>query len=204
MTSTSADLVVRGEAIERLYGNFIEKRYLVNRRYQRKLIWTVDEKREFIDSIIKGYPVPIILLAESLRREEKVFEIIDGMQRLDAIFSFVENKYSFQGKFFDLNSIALTKSYLDSGSLTQKKPILERDKCVAIASYVLPLSVYEFSDDAQVDTIFRRINSGGRQLSKQELRSAGAIGQFATVVRLLSAKIRGDDSADDILRLNEM
>src|SRR5262249_26022041 len=48
------------------------------------------------------------------------------------------------------------------------------------------------------------INSGGRQLSRQELRSAGAVGSFATIVRRLSAKVRGDDSYSDVLRLNEM
>lgn len=73
-----------------------------------------------------------------------------------------------------------------------------------IASYLVPLSIYEFADEQAVDTVFRRINSGGRQLSKQELRSAGATGHFATVVRRLAAKVRGDDSFSDILRLNEM
>jgi hypothetical protein len=68
----------------------------------------------------------------------------------------------------------------------------------------LPLSIYEFADEGAVDTVFRRINSGGRQLSRQELRSAGSIGHFATVVRRASAKVRGDDSYSDILRLNEM
>jgi uncharacterized protein with ParB-like and HNH nuclease domain len=37
---------------------------LVNRNYQRKLIWSVDEKEKLIGSILKGYPIPLILLAE--------------------------------------------------------------------------------------------------------------------------------------------
>jgi hypothetical protein len=45
------------------------------------------EKQNFIDSIIQGYPVPIILLAESAKRDDNSLEIIDGMQRLDAIVS---------------------------------------------------------------------------------------------------------------------
>lgn len=68
----------------------------------------------------------------------------------------------------------------------------------------MPLSIYEFADEQAVDTVFRRINSGGRQLSRQELRAAGATGHFATVVRRLAAKVRGDDSFSDLLRLNEM
>ena len=96
----AVDLTVKGEPVERVFGNFVENRFLVNRRYQRKLIWTLDEKRNFIDSLIKGYPVPIILLAENVRREGNALEIIDGMQRLDAIVSFISNKYSVGGGLF--------------------------------------------------------------------------------------------------------
>ena len=204
MASAAPDLIVRGEAVERVYGNFNERRYVVNRRYQRKLIWTIEEKQNFIDSIINGFPVPLILLAESATREGNDLEIIDGMQRLDAIVSFIENRYPVAGTYFDLETMAVTKELLDSGQLIQCEPKMDRRQCVDIASYLVPLSIYEFADEQAVDTVFRRINSGGRQLSKQELRSAGATGHFATAVRRLAAKVRGDDSFSDILRLNEM
>jgi hypothetical protein len=204
MASATPDLTVRGEPVERVYGNFSDGRYVVNRRYQRKLIWTLDEKRNFIDSIIEGYPVPIILLAESATRSDNSLEIIDGMQRLDAIVSFISNKYKVRDQYFDLNTIAVTKALLDSGELIQREPVLDRQSCVDIASYLLPLSIYEFADEGAVDTVFRRINSGGRQLSRQELRSAGSIGRFATVVRKVAAKVRGDDSHSDMLKLNDM
>jgi hypothetical protein len=204
MATAAPDLTVKGEAVERVYGSYVERRYVVNRRYQRKLIWTLDEKREFIDSILRGYPVPIILLAESANRESNDLEIIDGMQRLDAIVSFIDNKYALDGAYFDLDAMAVTKELADLKVLEQKEPRLARGDCVKIASYFVPLSIYEFADEAAVDTVFRRINSGGRQLSRQELRSAGASGHFATVVRKLAAKVRGDDSASDILKLNEM
>ncbi len=204
MASAAPDLTVRGEAVERVYGNFNERRFVVNRRYQRKLIWTIDEKQEFIDSIIRGFPVPLILLAENANREGNDLEIIDGMQRLDAVVSFIENHYPVHGTYFDLETMAVTKELLDSGKLQQQQPKMDRKLCVDIASYLVPLSIYEFADEQAVDTVFRRINSGGRQLSRQELRAAGATGHFATVVRKLAAKVRGDDSFSDILRLNEM
>jgi len=94
------DLTVKGESIERIYGSFQGKRYLVNRRYQRKLVWTLDEKKSFIDSVTKGYPVPIVLLAEIRADERSVFEIIDGMQRLNAIMGFIENEYPVNGAYF--------------------------------------------------------------------------------------------------------
>ena len=85
------DLTVKGESIERLYTQYRDRRYLVNRRYQRKLVWTLDEKINFIDSIKSGFPVPIVLFAESRGNKESLLEIIDGMQRLNAVMSFIEN-----------------------------------------------------------------------------------------------------------------
>ncbi len=198
------DLTVKGDAVQRIYGNYQDARYIVNRRYQRKLVWTLDEKRRFIDSIISGYPVPIVLLAERKNEAKNFFEIIDGMQRLNAIFSFIENEYDVGGAYFDLNTMAETKALLDAGLLKQSEPILPRETCVQIAAYTVPLSIYEFGHPGEVDEVFRRINSGGRKLSKQELRIAGATGHFAQAVRQISAKVRGDVSASDELPLNEM
>ncbi|MBN7822529.1 DUF262 domain-containing protein, partial [Bowmanella yangjiangensis] len=139
------DLTVKGESIERIFGNYQARRYIVNRRYQRKLVWTIEEKRKFIDSILAGYPVPIVLLAEGKFAGQSLFEIIDGMQRLNAIFGYIENEYDVDGKYFDLNAMAETKALLDAGKLKQGEPLLERDACVRIASYTVPLSIYEFS-----------------------------------------------------------
>lgn len=198
------DLTVKGESIERVYGTYMDRRYVVNRRYQRKLIWTLDEKVAFIDSILRGYPVPILLLAEDRRSGKSAFKIIDRMQRLNAVMSFIENDYMVHEKYFDLNTMAVTKALLDNSLLTQRTPVMDRDRCVKIASYLLPLSIYEFSEESSVDDVFRRINSGGRKLSRQELRAAGATGHFAQVVRRIAAKVRGDDSHSDVLRLNDM
>lgn len=204
MANAAPEVNVKGEPVERVYGNYAARRYVVNRRYQRKLIWTLEEKQNFIDSIALGYPVPIVLLAEGGSRDSNALEIIDGMQRLDAIVSFISNKYSVNGLYFDLNTIAVTKELLDRGDLVQCTPVMARADCVRIASYPLPLSIYEFVDEAAVDTVFRRINSGGRQLSRQELRAAGSSGLFAGAVRKVAAKVRGDDSASDVLKLNDM
>lgn len=201
---SAQDLIVRGDSVERTYSNYRDRRYVVNRAYQRKLIWTLDEKQKFIDSIMRGYPVPLILLAEDNKSGTGLLEIIDGMQRLNAIMGFVQNEYPVDGHYFDLNTMAVTKSELDANDLKQKQPILDREKCVRLASYVLPFSIYEFADADSVNTVFRRINSGGRKLSRQELRTAGANGHFATAVRRIASRVRGDASHGDTLRLNEM
>ncbi|SFB40576.1 DUF262 domain-containing protein [Azotobacter beijerinckii] len=200
----SATPQIKGESVQSLYRLYSSEKLLTNRRYQRKLVWTIDEKRSFIDSIQKGFPIPIILLAEVGDPGNPKYEIIDGMQRLNAIMSFIEQEYSMDDKFFDLNTIAETKDKLDSGELAQGVDALERARCVDFAGYQVPISIYSEREAQHIDEVFRRLNANGKHLSKQELRQAGATGAFANVVRKLSANIRGDSSIGDVLSLNKM
>jgi hypothetical protein len=204
------ELSIRSESIQRIYNFYANQRFYVNRRYQRKLVWTIEEKKAFIDSILQGFPVPIILLAETEKDHESVYEIIDGMQRLNAVIAFIEGEFDIlrdptgQPKYFDLQTMVESKSLLDQGKLQQKKPLLDRTECEILASYVLPLSVYQFNDNEKVDEIFRRINSNGKHLSRQDLRAAGATTNFPELVRKISSEIRTDTSALDVLLLNSM
>ena len=88
--------------------------------------------------------------------------------------------------------------------LRRRRGVLEREICADIVRYQLPLSVFQESDGSHVDEVFRRLNSGGRHLSKQELRQAGAVSKFASIVRKLASNIRGDSSPSDVLNLNSM
>jgi hypothetical protein len=199
-----AGLSIKGESIQSLYGSYLKELFLVNRRYQRKLVWTVEEKRSFINSIVNGYPVPLVLLAEVTKGHERKLEIIDGMQRMNAIMSFIDQEFDLDGKYFDLDTMADAKILKDNKFLPQKEGVLDREICAEIVRYQVPLSVFQDSDDSHIDEVFRRLNSGGRHLSRQELRQAGAISKFASIVRKLASNIRGDSSPSDILNLNSM
>ena len=197
--------IINGKVVERAYEDYRNELFLVNRRYQRKLVWDVEEKKAFIDSLSNGYPVPLFLFAKNDYKGMERFEIIDGLQRLNAIFSFIENGFpSINGCFFDLTSTALTKDLLDKGIVEQKLPVLNRAICVKIVSYELPFSIYDEKNPDIIDEVFRRINSNGQHLSRQEIRQAGATSNFAELVRNISTKIRGDVSHEDILLLSQM
>lgn len=192
---------ITGESVQEVYNWYKKQSLIVNRKYQRKLVWTVDEKSKLIDTIKQEFPIPLILLAEIDDKKE----IIDGMQRLNAIFDFIENKVSLDGTYFDLDSLASTKQYKDNGSLTQKTPILDRDISVNISNYKLAISIYKEGEDIEkINDIFRRINSSGRKLSRQEIRQVGLIGGLTELVSDLASKIRGDVSRDNIVELNNM
>ncbi|CAI0967022.1 Protein of uncharacterised function DUF262 [Serratia entomophila] len=195
----SENLDIDSKTVEELYSWYLSDNLIVNRRYQRKLVWSIDEKTALISSIIEQYPIPLLLFVtiESKR------EILDGMQRLEAIMSFIEQRFPVDGKYFDLDSIALTKELKDNGRITQKSPLLSRETSTKIARYKFAISEYS-STDSNIDEVFRRINSNGKILSKQELRSAGCISNFSDLVSEISTIIRGDTSHSNTLNLNKM
>lgn len=197
-------LFIQPETIETIYGYYRDNKLIVNRRYQRKLVWTIDEKEGFIDSLSLNFPVPLILVAQIKYKNTTSFEIIDGMQRLDAIVSFIEGEFPLNGKYFDLETVASTKYLLDNKKLKQKLPKLDRETCTKIATYQIPMSISSFEDEKTIDIIFKRINSNGKHLSQQELRQAGSDSRFAFIVRKLSESIRGDVSLGERLFLSNM
>lgn len=204
---------VEGKRIESIYNDFLDKKLEVNRRYQRKLVWSLEQKQALIDSVMKSLPIPLILLAQSKTPNEKM-EIVDGLQRLEALIAFMENRFPYKGTaekddelsglYFNLESIATTKHLLDEGILVQQEPKMSREDSLRIANYELPISTYEAAKSADIDETFRRINSTGRKLSRQEVRQAGSVTKIAETVRKISAEIRGDATSLDIINLASM
>lgn len=197
----------KSDSIQVVYNNYVKGQYIVNRKYQRKLVWTQEEKSAFIDSIYNHYSVPLILVADKSDNLSQKYEIIDGMQRLNAVFSFIDNEFPInvdgEKVYFDLDTLADTIARRTSKKIHQKEPVLDRNKCLDIVSYQLPIS-YITADETDIEEIFRRINSYGRQLSNQEIRQAGALGVFPTMVRKIASQIRGDVSNTDLIGLDKM
>ncbi len=197
----------RGMSVQEAYRIYRDNRLVVNRIYQRKLVWTLEEKQNLIDSLIRDYPIPLILLADASEDGVAYFEIIDGMQRLNAIFSFIENEFPVNGKYFDVNEFARAKQAADAGLFVSingdENEFLEAGICANILDYQLAVTTFPVENKKQVTEIFGRINSGGRQLSAQEKRQAGIVDEFSMVVRALSSEIRGDSSREK-LPLSEM
>jgi uncharacterized protein with ParB-like and HNH nuclease domain len=69
--------------------------------YQREHVWTLDDKVALIDSIYNNIDIGKFLFAErSMGHEGKLYEIIDGKQRLTAICEFYEGRFMYNGFYF--------------------------------------------------------------------------------------------------------
>lgn len=195
----------RGMSVQEAYRLYRDDKLMVNRKYQRKLVWTLEEKQSLIDSILNDYPIPLILFAEKSASGQSSYEIIDGMQRLNAIFGFVEHEFDVGGKHFDVGEFARAKQAAESGlfEIVLNTPLLEAAACANFLDYQLAVTIFPTVSEEQVTEVFGRINAGGRQLSWQEKRQAGKVNEFSTLIRRLASEIRGDASRE-ILSLSEM
>jgi hypothetical protein len=192
----------RGMSVQEAYREFRDGNFRVNRRYQRKLVWSLAEKQKLVDSILEGYPIPLLLLAYHVRDDgTKSFEILDGMQRLNAIFSFIENGFLVHSKYFDVAQLSRAKTLAEEGkipSIEKDAPRFSADECARFLEYTLAVTEFPAIDERSVTEVFGRINSFGRQLSDQERRQAGVLSPFATLVREASAELRGDVSSESL------
>lgn len=197
----------RGMSVQEAYRLFRDDRLIVNRKYQRKLVWTLGEKQALIDSLIKDYPIPLILLADASVAGSAYYEIMDGMQRLNAIFSFIDNAFKVGNRYFDINEFSRAKQAAEAGvfipASREENEFLNPSICADILDYQLAVTIFPIETEAQVTDVFGRINSGGRQLSAQEKRQAGMVDDFSMLIRELASEIRGDSSLNR-LPLSEM
>lgn len=195
-------------SIQEAYRLYREGNLIVNRKYQRKLVWTTVEKEKLIDSIMSGYPIPLILLAERPDvHGYGTYEILDGVQRLTAMFDFIENRISWNAKFFDTEEFTRAKTLANRGVIKvierENTSFLDAEMCAKLLDYQLAVTIYPAMKEKDMIDVFGRINSQGRQLSFQERRQAGVINDFSELVRKISFEIRGDVSKN-LLKLYEM
>lgn len=190
----------RGMSVQEAYRLFRDDRLIVNRKYQRKLVWTLEEKQNLIDSLIKDYPIPLILFADASDNGSTYYEIMDGVQRLNAIFSFIDNVFPINNQYFDINEFSRARQAADAGAFTpafrEENNFLPPGVCADILDYQLAVTIFPVEGEEQVTDVFGRINSGGRQLSAQEKRQAGMVDEFSMLVRELASEIRGDSSME--------
>lgn len=136
--------------------------------YQRKSVWSVEQQSLLIDSILKNIPIPPIFLRENIDKKGKTsFEVIDGKQRLNSIFKFIDNELT----TIDDDNDSLHESAL-AGICFQD--LEKNDEFESVLEefwrYPIPIEYVYTKDDKVVDKIFDRLNRSGEKLNGQELR----------------------------------
>lgn len=146
--------------------------------FQRRSVWNAKSQSFLIDTIIRGLPIPVIILRDrktDLDSFLPIKEVVDGQQRLRTVLSFVLKE-----KIEDMKPFKLSKTHneLNGGNFFNE---LEDEIKEEILNYeffvhVLPSTV----SNKEILEIFSRMNSTGVNLNDQELRNASYYGEFKT------------------------
>lgn len=187
--------------------DYVDNKIFVNRRYQRKLVWTIREKCDLIDSIMNNIPVPTLFVAKYNENGKDILEVIDGLQRLDAILSFMLGRYGILKNdkycYFDPRVDGELQALVDAGVITTNSEYLSKEDCQEFMRKEIPV-IYTSGDPDEIDLIFNRLNSTGRKMSPQDKRQSTSNSIFADLVRRISSTIRRDMIFDDRINISEM
>lgn len=159
-----------------------EENYKLDPEYQRRHRWNVQQQSRLIESFIMNVPVPPIFLYEW---DLNQYEVMDGLQRLTAVRDFYSNAFRLKGLEY--------WQELD-GRLYRELPhrIAAGIDRRYLSSIILLKETSHGDEDPELlkRFVFGRINTGGVQLSNQELRNALYNGPMNDLcVKLATSKV---------------
>lgn len=146
----------------------------IHPEFQRFFRWSQLQKTKLIESILLGIPIPSIFVSQ---REDGVWDVVDGLQRLSTIFEFV-------GILKDENKILLPPSELVETnylpSLKSKKWDDDTDLSNSFDQTLrltfkrekIDVKIVKKESDSSIKfELFQRLNTLGSKLSDQEVRN---------------------------------
>lgn len=153
----------------------------LNPEFQRRNVWGNDKRSKLIESLIVGYPVPEVVLAE-LPDKKKKYVVIDGKQRLLAIQGFIKPSLGYWSGKAELKSLTIRKDIegLSFETLGEDDSRLLSNadlRCTILTGYSRSAVLYD---------IFYRLNTGSVPLSMQELRNSIYKGGFSEFITRLT------------------
>ena len=145
----------------------------IHPEFQRFFRWSSTQKTKFIESLLIGLPIPQVFVSQ---RENGIWEVVDGLQRLSTIYEFAGVLRDEQGRRKAPLELEPTKSLPSlknkkwddadpENSLTQTQRIEIKRAKISLAILKQdsdPLAKYE---------LFQRLNTGGSFATDQEIRN---------------------------------
>lgn len=148
----------------------------INPNFQRMFRWKPEQKTRLIESILLGIPIPSIFVSQ---RDDGVWDLIDGLQRLSTIFEFagmltgsdnhkVPPSKMTKAKYLPSLENKIWQNLEDENDPNSLTPQQRID--IKRAKIDINIIMRE-SDNAAKYDLFERINTGGSKLSEQEVRN---------------------------------
>ena len=161
--------------------------------FQRSSVWTQKQKSRFIESAILGIPLPPIYLKRDAR---KGLLMVDGLQRTMCLRSFFKNDF----ELVDLKTLTDLNGCTFKQLKEQYPEMATRLEDKQMYIYILAISVRM----QVVYDIFDRINTGGTQLTRQEIRNCVYSGASTKLLNELASSKFFKKSVDNGIKPKRM
>jgi len=149
-------------------------------------LWSTQDKGFLIDSIINGFDIPKLYLADfqygnsSLNEKSLPYAIIDGKQRLEAVFDFFDNKLTLNADFVFRGDPTLNLGGLGLRDLRRNY----RNIADEFENFSFDIMSVVAEDEQDVNELFVRLNRS-KPLTGAEVRNAIS-GPVTDVIRSLT------------------
>lgn len=140
----------------------------LNPGFQRDSVWTTKERKLLIDTILRGMPLQSLFLWEHKDGNKVIYDVIDGKQRIESLVEFTKNKSALVVPFSPEKYTLWSNQDVSEWSW---KSIQAEETAVAkqFLAYDIPVVIVRGSLP-DIEQVFIRINSTGKQLTPQEIR----------------------------------
>ena len=173
----------------------------INPEFQRLFRWDITRKTRFIESILLSIPIPPIFVFQD---KDGNWELIDGLQRLSTVLEFAGVLKSPDGKKVAPSTLEGTKflpsladkcwQVWNEGDESIDKSMQMQIKRARIRVEIL---LKESDENAKYE-LFQRLNTGGAQLSEQEVRNCVAVMINPELYKLLQKLSENKDFAKTV------
>lgn len=146
----------------------------IHPEFQRFFRWTNSQKTKLIESFLLNIPVPSVFVSQ---REDGIWDVVDGLQRLSTILQFVGIYKDEHGNILEPICLEATDMLPSlNGKFYEKEDDEENSFSPNIRRYFKRTKldfviIKKESDETSKYEIFQRLNTGGTQLSDQEVRN---------------------------------
>ncbi len=167
------------KTVSEIFTMFDEKKLIVDDSYQRRSVWSEKDKVRLIETILLQLIIPELFFWRADTDPEtgaSITHIVDGQQRIKAIYSFINNEFKLKSQFLLDDSIK--KAYAN-------KYFRDLDTETRKTFWNYPLMIIEIDSKATRDdiiTMFNRLNLTDYNLNDQEKRNSVS-GEFAALAR---------------------
>lgn len=184
---TKADMDIREtpHSIFELMRKYDDKRLIINPDFQRNLVWKLEQKSKFIESVILNFPLPPFYVNET--REGK-YIVVDGLQRTTALHEFLHDEFELDGLEALPHLNGKNFSALKSMSGAYQTKIEDKKMLLYVLRPSVPMEV--------IYDLFNRINTGGTQLERQEVRNCIFLGKATELLKELAGSDAHEEATE--------